>query len=513
MKGLRTGALSRSARPQLLGPGVLGKRYDRSTPSPGGPLSTGTGPDSAGAGASGADGGEAPASAPARTGFWASSLVVPGFIAVQILCQLALLAESFSALRVVFRIFSFGASLAMLVLVPGRTLRHPALPYVLAAMVFTSLGLFHPETGSYLAAAAQLGIQFSVMVPLVWVTRLRMDAPTFRRTLALLFLFNAASAALGVLQVYFPGQFQPALSSVIGNLGEAYNQSLQFEVASGQRIFRPFGLTDTPGGASTGAFYSVLLGGGFLISSKRGVIRALSIGGIFLGVVCLYLCQVRAVAVMLLVCMLAIAGVLALNGRLMRLTKLVLVVGGFAIAGFGWAVALGGDAITQRWGSLVEADAGEVYYSNRGYFLEGSVGYFLPEFPLGAGLGRYGMANAYFGDRSRSSLWAEIQWTAWIFDGGIPVLVLYPLGLVVALIWALRLAFLRDDSHEFWLWGTILVGYNLGAIAITFSYPFFMSQSGMVFWLLNAALFGAYQQAARLAPRARADATLHPHRR
>jgi hypothetical protein len=214
--------------------------------------------------------------------------------------------------------------------------------------------------------------------------------------------------------------------------------------------------------------------------------------------------------------LLAIAVVLALNGRLLRMAKLILVVGSFAIVGFGWAVTLGGDTISQRWGTLVESDAGEVYYSNRGHFLDGAVGYFLPEYPLGAGLGRYGMANAYFGnnsDPSRSSLWAEIQWTAWIFDGGVPVLVLYPLALLVALFWALRLAFLRDDAQEFWLWGSILFGYNMGAIAITFSYPFFMSQTGMVFWLLNAALFGAYQEATQKAPRPPADATLHPHRR
>lgn len=296
------------------------------------------------------------------------------------------------------------------------------------------------------------------------------------------------------------------------SLGEDYSQSLQFESASGQRVFRPFGLTDIPGGAATGAFYSVLLGGGFLISSKRGLIRLLSVGGIFLGIVSLYLCQVRAIAVMLLACLLAMGVVLALNGRLMRLTKLLIVVGGFAVVGFGWAVAMGGDAITQRWGSLVESDAGNVYYSNRGYFLEGSVGNVLPLYPLGAGLGRYGMANAYFGD-SASSLWAEIQWTAWIYDGGIPVLLLYPLGLLVSLFWALRLAFQRDEEQEFWLWGTLLFGYNVGAIAITFSYPFFVSQTGMVFWLLNAALYAAFQQSRRQAPGLPADATLHAHRR
>ncbi|MFL5349885.1 MAG: hypothetical protein ACJ8AT_34335 [Hyalangium sp.] len=455
---------------------------------------------------------EGSTSAPPPQNFWASSLVVPCFIALEILCQLALLVESLSALRVVFRILSFGASLAMLVLVPGRSLRHPALPLVLGAMGFTALNFFHPEAGTALAGLAQLGIQLSIMAPLIWGTRLRMDAKAFRRTLALLFLFNAASAGVGVLQISFPGRFQPALSSVIEAVGEDYTQSLQFELASGQRVFRPFGLTDTPGGAATGAFYSVLLGAGFLISSKRGLIRLLSVGGIFLGVVSLYLCQVRATALMLLACLLAMGAVLALNGRLLRLTQLLLVVGGFAVVGFGWAVAMGGDAVTQRWGSLVSVDAGDVYYSNRGHFLENTVGYFLPQYPLGAGLGRYGMANAYFGDLS-SALWAEIQWTAWVYDGGLPVLVLYPLGLLVSLFWALRLALRRDDHNEFSLWGTLLFGYNVGAIAITFSYPFFMSQAGMEFWLLNAALFGAFSHSTRQAAPLPLHETLHPHRR
>lgn len=497
MRSPRVGTFP-AVRRQLQGPGVLRRSYTRSVP----PREEGEG----------AEGSPASVFASVRQSFWASGLVVPCFIAVQILCQLALLVEAFSALRVVFRIFSFGASLAMLVLVPGRSVRHPALPFVLGALVFTALNFFHPEANTALAGLAQLGIQLSIMAPLIWGTRLRMDAKAFRRTLALLFLFNAASAGVGVLQVYFPGRFQPAMSAVIESVGEDYTRSLQFELASGERVFRPFGLTDSPGGAATGAFYSVLLGAGFLISSKRGLIRLLSVGGIMLGVLSLYLCQVRAIAMMLLVCLLAMGAVLALNGRVLRLTQLLLVVGGFAVVGFGWAVAVGGDAVTQRWGSLVSADAGDVYYTNRGHFLENTVGYFLPQYPLGAGLGRYGMTNAYFGESS-SALWAEIQWTAWVYDGGLPVLVLYPLGLLVSLFWALRLALRRDDNHEFWLWGTLLFGYNVGAIAITFSYPFFMSQSGMEFWLLNAALFGAFFHSTRQAARSPLHETLHPHRR
>jgi hypothetical protein len=501
MKGL--GGSFQGPRP-LQGPGVLNQRYVRRAP-----------PSGATAPAAVNEASAAP-EPQVRKGLLSSSALVPLFIAVQILTQLALLWEVLAPLRMIFRIFSFGASLVLLALVPGQKLRHPALPFALAAMAVTALNIFHPQTSSLLAGAAQLGIQFSVLAPLIWVTRLRIDAQALRRTLGLLFLFNAASAALGVLQVYYPGQFQPAMSAVIESLGEGYTRSLQFEGPGGERIFRPFGLTDTPGGATTGAFYAVLLGSGFLLSAKKGPIRWVSLGGIFLGIVSLYLCQVRASAVMLLVCMLAIVAVLAINGRLLRMTKLIAVVGGFAIAGFGWATTMGGDAVTSRWNSLFEEEAGDVYYSNRGRFLDSAFTDYLPEFPVGAGLGRYGMANAYFGDNSdpeRPPLWVEIQWAGWILDGGILVLVLYPLALLATLFWSFRLASSKDDEHEFWLWGSILFGFNLGAIAITFSYPFFLSQTGMVFWLLNAALFGAHHHARRPPPASPPNETLHAHRR
>jgi hypothetical protein len=481
-------------RPQLRGPGVLRQRYVRPAPPP---AATG---DGAAAGSEAAP----EQAAPARK-TWATGNLVSGFICLQIGCQLALLVEAVSPLRVLIRILAFGCSLLLLVLVPGKRLKHPAIPFLLASTGITALNLFHPQANSLMAGVTQLGIQLAVLGPLFWVTRLRIDAATFRRTLALLFLFNAASAAVGVLQVAFPGSFQPAMSSAIEGMGETYVRSLQFETASGTRVFRPFGLTDVPGGAATGAFYAVLLGAGFLISSRRGLVQVLSVGGIFLGIVSLYLCQVRSLALMLVVCLLAIAGVLTLKGRLLRLTKLLAVVGGLGVLAVGWAITVGGDAVTSRWNRLFEADAETVYYSNRGYFLEGTLEYFVPEYPLGAGLGRYGMANAYFGDNSdpsRPPLWVEIQWTAWVFDGGVPVMVLYPLALLLTAFWAFRLALQRDDRGEFWLWGSIIFAYDLGAIALTFSYPFFMSQAGMEFWLLNAALFGAF-----------AHASVHPHRR
>jgi hypothetical protein len=496
---------------------VLRRRYVRR--APGGPLEAvsavphdapGPLPAAAPPGAAGAGG--APQAAAARAGalgrLLASGRVVPLFVLMLIVCQLALLVPALAPLRVVVRILAFGVSLVLLVLVRGKSLRHPALPYVLGALGVTALNFFNPGTSSALAGLVQLGIQLSIIAPLLWVTRLPIDPKTFRRTLALLFLFNVASAGVGVLQVYFPGRFQPAVSAVVQGLGEGYLRSLEFETSSGERVFRPMGLTDTPGGAATGGFYAVLLGGGFLLSSRRGLVRLLSVGGILVGLLCLYLCQVRATFVTLGVCLLAMAGVLALSGRLVRLVTLLAVVGGGAVSAFGWAVAVGGDAVLARWSSLLEGRPEEVYRRHRGGFVLRSFEYQLPEYPLGAGLGRYGMAYTYFGDPTdleRPPLWAEVQWTAWIYDGGILTVLLYPLGLLATLWWVFRVARRKEDSEaEFWLWGSVIFAYNLGALALTFSYSFFMSQMGMEFWLLNAALFGAMAHAAK---------TVHAHRR
>ena len=488
-------------RPQLQGPGVLRRRYVRR--APGAPLEAlppGTRVQAAAPEV-------ATAPAPAREGLLASGRLVPLFIGLLIACQLSLLVPAIAPLRVVVRILAFGVSLLLLVLVRGRSLKHPALPFIMGAMGVTALNFVNPGTSSPLAGLVQLGIQLSIVAPLLWVTRLSIDAKTFRATLALLFFFNVASATVGVLQVYFPGRFQPPVSSMVQGLGEGYLRSLEFETASGARVFRPMGLTDTPGGAAAGGFYAVLLGGGFLLSARRGWGRVLSVGGILMGLLCLYLCQVRATFVTLGVCLLAMAGVLALSGRLVRLVALLAVVGGAGVATFGWAVAVGGDAVVKRWSTLLAGNPEDVYRQNRGYFLEGTFEHLLPEYPVGAGLGRYGMANAYFGDNSDPeypSLWAEIQWTAWVYDGGFLVLVLYPMGMLAALWWVFRVARRKDDTaDEFWLWGSVIFAYNLGALALTFSYAFFMSQTGMEFWLLNAALFGAMAHAK----------TVHAHRR
>jgi hypothetical protein len=47
------------------------------------------------------------------------------------------------------------------------------------------------------------------------------------------------------------------------------------------------------------------------------------------------------------------------------------------------------------------------------------------------------------------------------------------------------------------LWATVILGYSIGTCALTFSFPVFLSQTGMEFWLLNAVVFTAARTQAR----------------
>jgi len=151
--------------------------------------------------------------------------------------------------------------------------------------------------------------------------------------------------------------------------------------------------------------------------------------------------------------------------------------------------------VTKRLATLVEEPAGKVYYTNRGHFLEETINDFLPQYPFGAGLGRWGMMNQYFGDASltrASTIWVEIQWTGWLLDGGVPLVLAYVIALVLAFGIAWKISQDRGN-HGLGTWGALLFAYNLAAFAVTFNYPLFIGQGGLEFWLLNAGLFAAWR--------------------
>lgn len=410
------------------------------------------------------------------------------FVCVHFGCQLALLIEALNPVRVVIRAIAFLGSGFLVAVAPGisqgtSTLR----PWAFAILVIVAASITNPESSNVVACAAHIAMYASILGPIFWVRRLRVPLASFQRLIFLFWGFYTASAILGVLQTYFPGSFQPALSTVIQEQADAVREGLLIELASGARVYRPMGLSDIPGGAAYGGLYAVLLGLAMLQRERAaGLTRVFSCLSILAGGMCLYLCQVRSLLVMTGICAVTLAAVLAMSGRFSRTVAAGVVVTLGAILAFMLAYSVGGKAVTARLETLTARDATEVYYLNRGIFLEDTINRLLPMYPLGAGLGRWGMVHRYFGGGSEG-LWAEIQWTAWLYDGGVPLILAY-LGAIVTATWSCFRLALRSAGEELNIWAATLVAYNVGALALCFNYPFFMGTSGIEFWLLNAAL-------------------------
>ena len=415
------------------------------------------------------------------------------FILLQFTFQLLLLIPQIGLLRVPMRIASFALSLFLLVLLRPEGSKHPATnPAIIVLAIILLQFCLHPYMNSITAGAAQCAMYLAILSPLFWVRSLKITPNGFESFMLLMWAFQTLSAGFGVLQVYFPGKFQPSLSTFIQN-STYHGDDLLITLANGEQIHRPMGLTDTPGGAATAGLYVLLFGVVIALKHQNPLLRIAGIGSAGLGLFCIYLSQVRSILVMAAVSMVFLAVVLIRTGQIARLTVMVSSVTALFAATFSWAIAIGGKSTLQRLSSLFAASPNEVYQKNRGFFLQDTLEKLLPQYPLGAGLGRWGIINSYFGDNTdlvSQRIWVEIQWTAWLLDGGVPLVIAYVAALAIACQTAWNIATNRKLG-DFALWGGLIFAYNIGAVAITFNYPLFMSQGGMEFWLLNAALFVA----------------------
>jgi len=451
--------------------------------------------------------------------------LIQWFVVFLLLCQVALLFPGLSPVRLVIRVSAFGASLLLLSSVRGtRRARHPAYNLGALALSVVAIAVFHPDTTNLVAGAAQAALYASVMAPLFWVPRMQLDTRVLRQTVLILWTFHTLSAALGVLQVYYPGSFQPPVSSIIASKGKGYVQSLMITTANGTRVYRPMGLTDVPGGASISGLYAVLFGAGFFLTRRTVWWMGATAGSMALGMTALYLSQVRAVLVMTGIALAVLVAILVRRRDVARLGTLGVVAAAVFVGGYVAALSLAGPSVARRMASLTASRPGAVYYNERGHFLIDAFNRLLPETPFGRGLGHWGMTAAYFGKSdAANSVWVEIQWAGWIVDGGAPLLVLYCLTIGASLSMAWKVASGRTPraAPDLPFWGAVVLAHGIGALALTFSYPIFLSQPGMEFWLLNACLFAAARHARGL-ERARAErgltadeapaAGLHPER-
>jgi hypothetical protein len=425
------------------------------------------------------------------------------FPLVQMALQVALLVPflgSSSTVRMLVRVGAFSFSLLLLVILAHqgrRRARHPAYYWAVASLCTVFFGIFHPEASTNLACLAHFSLYLAILAPLFWVERFVVSERLLWLVFFALWGFHTLSAAVGVLQVYNPGRYQPQVSSVISGSG-AMAEGLKINLATGERIYRPMGLTDMPGGAASAGLSAFLFGLGFFLNSRSPLIKALALVSMMVGLFCIYLCQVRSLLIMAGICTVTFALGLALRRDMNRVLGITLIVPWVVLVSFMWAVSIGGSSVTARLNTLIEDRTVEVYYRHRGIFLEETINILLPQYPFGAGLGRWGMMSHYFGikdDPNCTPIWVEIQWTGWLLDGGLPLIFFYTTAILVAM-WAAWKIARSPRPGDLPRWAMLIVAYDMAVLAVTFNYPVFIGSGGMEFWFLNALLFAAAQSPA-----------------
>jgi hypothetical protein len=426
--------------------------------------------------------------------------LIEAFVIFELFCQVALLSSFFGQARFLFRFATFASNLALLAFLSKNRCRyHPASKAAGWVMVIMCAEVLNPQGNTKMAALAQIALYLAVLGPLFWVPRLRIDLKTVRNVILILWIFHTVSSSVGILQVYDPGRFQFHISSVFS---QGSLQGLMYKNGSGLLVLRPSGLSDVPGSAATSGFYATLLGLLVVINYRNFIVRGVAALSILVGTIVIYLSLVKAVLITVVISAAAFVSLLAwrnlklLSGTRRARISVVVPAGVATIAlllGFSWATSMGGRPITKAVHGLTSKSPGSLYYGERGSQMETAINDYLPEYPLGAGLGRWGMMCYYFGDLSdpdNPTLWAEIQWPAWLFDGGIALLIAYPVAIFLAIWLALRLS-LNCLSPELGSFAIFVFAYDIGILAMTFDYALFMSQDGIEFWLLNAMLFAA----------------------
>jgi hypothetical protein len=398
-------------------------------------------------------------------------------------------------MRLPIRISAFAISLAAFawyVLSPKAKVRQSkAQSWVFAVMALLAVMLFHPSTPSFVGGLAHLAVYFAVMAPLFWAPSMVESPERLARIMWILLVCAGVNSVVGVLQVYDPDRWLPAEFSRFMVAQDMGLGPVTFTGPDGRQMVRPPGLFDTPGSVSGPAAYAAMLGLVFAVSQTAAWRRILSLAFAGAGLAAIYLSQVRISWAVTLGMMLAYSLTLSKQGRMGRATQFSMLAGGIFIGGFILAVSLGGQEISDRFLTLFASDPLSVYRTARGAHLDMTFDRLLVEHPFGAGLGRWGMAAAYFGTFTERTpaMWAEIQLAGWMIDGGILMIGLYGAALVMTALSAWRVAMVPND-HRLARCGAVVLAANLGTAAMIFSFTPFVAQMGIQYWFLAGALHG-----------------------
>jgi hypothetical protein len=429
---------------------------------------------------------ELPSTAPRNWG------IAEFFIVSQTAIPAVLFLPGTQGIRFYVRVASFAISMALLVWWGFGSAKHskghPSQTWLIVSMVYLAAMIFHPFTSSTLAGLAQLVLYVSVMAPLFWAPAVVRGPDHLARLMTLLLVCNGVNACVGVLQVYDPARWMPHEMSRIVTESDFGLGAVTYQGPNGL-IVRPPGLFDNPGAVAGPGMYAALLGLVFATSASALWKRLLALLGSFAGVAAIYLSQVRVSLVVLVIMLATYAGVLLFQQRKQRAVVFAGIAGGIVVATFAFALALGGASIAERTFTLFAQDPVTLYSASRGGQLVYTFDDLLNSYPLGAGLGRWGMIQGYFGSGHERPLWAEIQVAGWAIDGGFPLVIVSVAALVVALIADRRLALLDANAKVRACAGVVLAA-NIGTAALIFSFTPFVTQIGLQFWFLAGAAQG-----------------------
>jgi hypothetical protein len=374
-----------------------------------------------------------------------------------------------------------------------RTAQSRAQSWVFAVMFLLAVMLFHPSTPTFMGGLAHAAVYFAVMTPLFWAPAFVRSPEHLARLLWLMLICSGVNAVVGVLQVYDPNRWLPAEFSRISMSGLGLGP-VTYRGPDGVMIVRPPGLFDTPGAVCGPAAYAALLGLVFAVSGLPMWQRFVSLVFAGAGLAAIYLSQVRISFVVTLGMLIAYTLISLRQGRIGRATQFSILGGGIFVGSFMLALSLGGPTVLERFLTLMTGDPLEVYRNARGVQLDVTFGEMLTNAPLGSGLGRWGMASGYFGTAERTTgIWAEIQFTGWMIDGGILLIALYVGALVVTALTEYRVALITGNPRLAQC-GAVVLAANLGTAALIFSFTPFVTQVGIQYWFLAGALHGVAQR-------------------
>jgi len=378
-----------------------------------------------------------------------------------------------------------------------KATRHPAERWLGFIAVWLAMGLANPGTPSFVAGVAQVTVNFAIFSPLFWVPGYVTRRHQLLRVLAVILVCNGVNSAVGVLQVYDPDRWMPKQLSAnfTGPGGQDALAASTYVGPNGRPIVRPPGLFDTPGAVCSAGTLAAMLGLIFFVEPLSWWRRLLSLGLAVLGMAAIYLSHVRSSFVVTLAMMaFYIALVTAQRQRKRAAGFVTLAVGTVAVA-LSVATVLGGQSVQERFMTLLADDPRTTYYESRGIQVEHAFSTLVEKYPFGAGLARWGMVSIYFGNDDSGAidqdiLFAEVQPSAWILDGGWPLLLMYSLALLVTVAFDLRLVQSLVDPVDRLL-AAIVVATNFGTLAFVFTFVPFGTAAGMQFWFLEGALHGA----------------------